>query len=80
MTTINMFASTGWDPNKHMPPQNPGSMTSDYKRLQDAWTKGPDGVTSFWLIPPMKGQPAQIVGDDYPHKASFNRPAVKKDD
>jgi len=80
MSTVDMFSTTGWDVNKHMPPQNPGSMASDFKRLQEAWVKGPDGVNSFWIVPPMQGREAKIVGDDYPYKAPFNRPVLKNKD
>lgn len=80
MSTLNMFASKGWDPNQHMPPQNPGTMAADLKKLIEVWQKGPDGVSSHWIIPPQNSTKAQKVGEDYPYKAPFNRPTKKKDD
>ena len=74
MKTIELFLDAGWDPNKHMPPRKPGSLADDYRELMDAWNKGPENVpNAHWVIPPARGKKGRIVGDDYPHKARFNR-------
>lgn len=74
MKTVELFLDAGWDPNKHMPPRKPGSLADDYRELMDAWNKGPENVpNAHWVIPPARGKKGRIVGDDYPHKARFNR-------
>jgi hypothetical protein len=74
MKTIELFLDAGWDPNKHMPPRKPGSLAEDYRELLAAWKKGPENVEGAeWIIPPTRGKNSQIVGEDYPHKARFNR-------
>ena len=85
MSTMELFVSTGWDPNKHMPPRDPGSLANDLKELLEAWRTGPARVTGAawiegaeWIIPPARGVASQVVGDDYPSKAGFNAPNRKK--
>ena len=74
MKTIELFLDAGWDPNKHMPPRKPGSLAEDYRELLAAWKKGPENVEGAeWIIPPARGKNSQVVGEDYPHKARFNR-------
>jgi hypothetical protein len=74
MKTLELFLDAGWDPNKHMPPRKPGSLADDYRELMDAWKKGPENVDGAeWIIPPARGKQSQVVGEDYPHKARFNR-------
>lgn len=84
MSTVEMFMANGWDPNKHMPPNNPGSMAKDFQQLMDAWRGGVASVPgATWVIPP-SSVPPEIraentpVGDDYPNKAKFNAPRPKK--
>lgn len=79
LSTVNMFTANGWDANHFMPPKHPGTMASDLKQLLDVWKSGPDGKSSYWVIPPMNGNKAQKVGDEYPYKASFNTPRPSKD-
>ena len=74
MKTLELFLDAGWDPNKHMPPRKPGSLEEDYRELMDVWKKGPENVNGAeWIIPPARGKKGQVVGEDYPHKARFNR-------
>ena len=83
MSTMTMFMENGWDPNAHMPPKNPGSLAADVAQLLKAWKEGLASVEgASWVVPPARGNPAQTVGDDYPHKASFNspKPASKRKD
>lgn len=78
MKTLELFVQNGWDPNEHMPPRKPGSLKEDYQELLTAWIKGPENIPGAeWIIPPGNGKPAQIVGDEYPNKAYFNRPNSK---
>lgn len=78
MFTLEMFKANGWDPNKHMPPDDPGSLANDLKALLEAWQIGPGQVKGAeWIIPPARGKARQVVGDDYPHKAKFNEPGRK---
>ena len=75
MKTIELFMNSGWDPNKHMPPRKPGSLAGELRELLDAWKNGPENVEGAeWIIPPARGKDRQVVGDDYPYKAAFNRP------
>ena len=75
MSTMLMFMKNGWDPNQHMPPNDPGSLNEDLQALLDAWQKGPEHVKDAeWIIPPARGKGRQIVGKDYPYQAGFNRP------
>ncbi|HAY81077.1 MAG TPA: hypothetical protein DCY79_14825 [Planctomycetaceae bacterium] len=75
MGTLELFMSTGWDPNQHMPPNDPGSLKADLQELLEAWKRGPHNVANAqWLIPPARGTPEHFVGQDYPYQASFNRP------
>lgn len=78
MSTVEMFTSNGWDPNKHMPPHDPGSLAKDFEQLLEAWQKGPTFVKgAHWVIPPAKGIERQVVGEDYPNKEPFNAPRRK---
>ncbi len=75
MSTLELFVRNGWDPNQHMPPYDPGSLAEDFQELLNAWESGPQNVPGAeWMIPPARGQDRQVVGDDYPFKASFNGP------
>jgi hypothetical protein len=75
MTTLTLFIKNGWVPNDHMPPDDPGSLAEDFGKLLTAWQKGPEQVDGAnWIIPPARGKTRQIVGENYPYKASFNRP------
>ncbi len=81
MSTKAMFMENGWDPNKHMPPKDPGSLSKDLAQLMKAWREGPESVEGgSWIIPPERGNPAKAVGDEYPNKARFNDPAQEKSD
>ena len=77
MATVELFMRNGWDPNKHMPPDDPGSLAGDLRELLDVWQRGPEAVDGAeWIIPPARGEKAKVVGDEYPYKASFNRPGT----
>lgn len=79
LSTMAMFMDNGWKPNEHMPPNDPGSLTSDLAQLLEAWRNGPESVPgATWVIPPAAGQPRQVVGEEYPQKAPFNTPRPKK--
>ena len=81
MSTMEMFSSTGWDANQHMPPQNPGSMKQDLDNLVKVWRAGPDGKSAYWVVPPLRKDATRRVGNEYPYKALFNQPrATKKKD
>ena len=78
MNTMTMFMKNGWDPNEHMPPHDPGSLADDLQELLDVWWKGPDNTPGAeWIIPPARGKDRQIVREDYPYQAAFNRPGTK---
>ena len=69
----------GWNPNKHMLPDDPGSLGTDLKALLEASQKGPAHVSDAeWILPPSRGNPRQVVGYDHPNKAKFNEP--RRDD
>ena len=73
--TLKLFMNNGWDPNKHMPPNAPGSLSDDLRELLKVWGDGPDNVDGAeWIIPPSQGRKRQVVGDDYPHQSAFNKP------
>lgn len=75
LSTMAMFKENGWDPNKHMPPHDPGSMSKDLEQLLEAWHKGPAAVKGAkWVIPPAAGDESKVVGEGYQHKAKFNEP------
>ncbi len=75
MKTVEEFVGDGWDPNKHMPPHDPGSLNKDFRQLLEAWKKGPENTPGCeWIIPPAGAAPRRVVGKDYPHKAGFNEP------
>ena len=83
LSTMSMFMENGWDPNAHMPPNDPGSLAADAAQLIKVLREGPASVEgATWVVPPARGNPAQTVGDDYPHKAPFNdpKPASKRKD
>lgn len=74
MSTMTMFMENGWDPNAHMPPHDPGSLKDDLRDLLEAWRTGPENdEDAEWIIPPARGQPSQVVSDEYPHQAAFNK-------
>ncbi|MEM7477495.1 MAG: hypothetical protein AAF483_21120 [Planctomycetota bacterium] len=79
--TLKLFMSNGWDPNEHMPPDDPGSLSGDLNELLEVLRlgvdqgsdRGPENSSKIsWVIPPAAGEPARQVGKDYPYKASFN--------
>jgi hypothetical protein len=75
MKTVEEFMGDGWHPNEHMPPRNPGSLASDFEELLECWTNTPENTSGCdWVIPPAGTCEGRVVGDDYPHKAGFNRP------
>ena len=75
LSTMSMFMENGWDPNAHMPPNDPGRLAADATQLIKVLRKGPASVEgATWVVPPARGNLAQMVGDDYPHKAPFNDP------
>ncbi len=76
MKTVEEFVGDGWDPNQHMPPDDPGSLNDDFQELLEAWKNGPENTPNCdWIIPPAGDRKQhQIVGADYPYKAEFNRP------
>ncbi|MEE3371540.1 MAG: hypothetical protein VX346_19565 [Planctomycetota bacterium] len=75
MTTIDLFIRSAWNPNRYMPPHDPGSLAEDYHELSVAWQQGLEAVEGAeWIIPPARGQGRQVVGKDYPYQAGFNRP------
>ncbi|MCH2180086.1 MAG: hypothetical protein MK106_14910 [Mariniblastus sp.] len=75
MSTMQMFMKNGWDPNQHMPPDDPGSLNDDLQALLTVWQQGPENVEGAdWVIPPAREQRGQIVGKEYPYQAHFNQP------
>ena len=77
MKTIEEFVEDGWEPNEHMPPRKPGSLKEDFEELLEVWIKGPENVPGAeWIIPPAGDCDKQIVGEDYPYKAEFNKPEL----
>ena len=78
MKTVEEFVGDHWDPNKHMPPNDQGSLAEDYKEVVQCWLDGPENTPGCdWIVPPAGNCPRQVVGDDYPYKAAFNRPKLK---
>ena len=78
MSTMSLFMRNDWDPNQHMPPDDPGSLEEDLDELIAAWKSGPENTPGAeWIIPPAGSAPRRIVGGDYPHKAGFNKPDRK---
>ena len=75
METDSIFRGNGLDANKHMPPQNPGSMAKDYQKLLECWKNGPENTPGCeWVIPPAGNCKGGVVGKEYPHKATgFNK-------
>ena len=75
MGTAKLFIGHGWDPNKHMTPKSPGSLSEDWKALLECWENGPENTPGCeWVIPPTGDSLGRVVGDDYPYKAAFNQP------
>ncbi len=75
MSTLNLFMSNGWDPNEHMPPNDPGSLLEDLRELLEAWKNTPENSPGTeWVVPPAGDSLGRVVGDDYPYKARFNEP------
>ena len=78
MSTMSMFMENGWEPNNHMPPHDPGSLSEDLSELLTAWKNGPENVPNAeWVIPPARGNPQKFVGDEYPYDAKFNQATGK---
>ena len=78
MKTVEEFVGAHWDPNKHMPPKDPGSLAEDYEEVVQCWLDGPENTPGCdWIVPPAGNCPTQVVGDDYPYKAAFNRPKLE---
>ena len=79
-STLKLFTGNGWDPNKHMPPYDPGSLSEDLAEILEVIRKGPENVKGAqWVIPPARGKGTQVVSDDYPNKSYFNQLDIKKD-
>ena len=58
-----------------MPPHDPGGLKEDFQQLLEAWKNGPENTPDCdWIIPPAGDCESRVVGDDYRHKAKFNRP------
>ena len=75
MKTLEEFMDDYWDPNEHMPPNDPGSLREDFQELLDCWKNGPEDTPGCdWIIPPAGDHLGQVVGGDYPFKAGFNKP------
>ena len=75
MGTAKLFIRYGWDPNEHMPPKDPGSLSRDWRALLECWENRPENTPGCeWVIPPAGDSPGRVVGDDYPYKAAFNQP------
>lgn len=75
MGTAKLFIRHGWDPNEHMPPKRPGSLSADWKALLECWENRPENTPGCeWVIPPTGDSLGRVVGDDYPYKAGFNQP------
>lgn len=75
MGTAKLFIRYGWDPNEHMPPKSPGSLSADWKALLECWENRPENTPGCeWVIPPVGDFLGRVVGDDYPYKARFNQP------
>ncbi len=76
MKTVEEFVGDGWDPKKHMPPYDPGSLNEDFLELLEAWKNGPENTPACdWIIPPAGDRKqSRVVGADYPHKSEFNQP------
>ena len=75
MGTAKLFMRYGWDPNEHMPPNDPSSLSEDFQELLDCWENRPENTPGCdWIIPPAGDSLGRVVGDDYPYKAAFNTP------
>lgn len=74
MPTLEFFMASGWDPNDHMPPKNPDSLSEDFQALLECWENSPEETPGCdWVIPPAGDALGRVVGDDYPHKSSMNQ-------
>lgn len=68
MPTLEFFMASGWDPNDHMPPKNPDSLSEDFQALLECWENSPEETPGCdWVIPPAGDALGRVVGDDYPH-------------
>lgn len=80
MSTVDLYKFHkigGWDPNDHMPPNNPVSLSEDLQELLDCWENGPKNTPGCdWITPPAGDALGRVVGDEYPYKASFNEAGV----
>ena len=75
MGTAKLFMRHDWDANDYMPPKEPGSLAKDFEALLDCWENTPEKTPGCdWVIPPAGDSLGRVVGDDYPHKQSFNTP------
>ena len=75
MGTATLFMRYGWDPNEHMPPKNPGSLSEDWEELVECWKNRPENTPGCdWVVPPTDDALGHVVGGDYPYKAVFNQP------
>ena len=74
MKTVELYMDNHWHPNDHMPPHKPGSLANDFAELVECWENTPEKTPGCdWIVPPAGKTAGRIVGDDYPHKALFNK-------
>ena len=67
--TVDRFDQLGYDINEMMPPDEPGSLSEDFRKLREAWNKGPYRLEAAeWRVPRAGDVDAHAVGDDYPFK------------
>lgn len=79
MKTVEEFIGDGWHPNDHMPPHAPGTQSDDFKELLTCWNTGPENTPGCnWIIPKADQCETQVVGEDYPFKANFNKPNTEE--
>jgi hypothetical protein len=77
MKTVELFMSNRWEPNEHMPPHDPGSLSDDFQALLDCWQNGPENTEGCdWIIPAAGDAMGRVVGDEYPYKAKYNKPSA----
>jgi hypothetical protein len=75
MKTFEEFVGDKWNPNEHMPPNDPGSLSEDLREIFDCWKNGPENTPGCdWFVPAAGDSLGRVVGDDYPYKSDFNRP------
>ncbi len=78
MKTLEEFIGDHWNPNEHMPPNDPGSLSEDLQELFDCWQNSPENTPGCdWIVPPAGDSLGHVVRDEYPHKAGFNKPNPK---